>query len=96
MIGCVGGTLGQPGIALRGGSIGVEFDVCPDGTIQIRQVGVGDDNSYMHIVCKDDQPPTDAQIATLKSKPFGGGAGRDVIAWASGESAAKIAAAYHD
>lgn len=96
VIGCVGGTLPQSGgSALAKGSIGVEFDVCPDGSINLRGTGIGDGNSYMHIVTSDG-PPTDAQVTALKSRPFGAGAGRSVIAWASGEDAAKKAARYHD
>lgn len=89
-IGAVGGASAQ-----GCGSIGAEFDICPDGSIQMRSVGAGDGNSYMHVVTADGAP-TASQIAALKARPYGAGAGRSVIAWASGEGAAKQAERYHD
>lgn len=97
VVGCVGSTHDVPcGSALRRGSIGVEFDICPDGSIQNRGCGIGDGNNYMHIVTGGETQPTAAQIAAIKARPFGASAGRDVIAWARGEAAAKIAERYND
>lgn len=85
---------GVCGTNVTGCPIAVEFDVCPDGSLQLRSVLPGHDNGFAHLVIAD-APPTSAQIATIKSKPYGAASGRSLMAWAEGDAAVKIAEAYH-